>query len=169
MTAEQRPFSVLLATDDWEAARSAEAWVSRLRWSGPCGVDILCVAGHGITRLGWGMQTYWTAVRSAVEEMRQSERLAAERIANTVGERLQHAGLTVRTWARQGDAAEEILAQIEFDQPDLVVLGPRGRSSVLLLVDGSLSRRGSQVDRRIRLGDRGPRYRPRAAWLTGRR
>jgi hypothetical protein len=33
------PFRVLLATDDSEAARNAEAWVSRLRWSRPCVVD----------------------------------------------------------------------------------------------------------------------------------
>ena len=140
MTAEPGgPFHVLLATDDSEPARHAEAWVSRLRWSRPCVADVLCVAGHGIARLGWGMETHRTTVRRAVEQIRKGELLAAERIANTVGERLQRAGLTVRAWARQGDAAEEILAHIELEQPDVVVLGPRGRSGLAQLLLGSVS------------------------------
>ena len=61
-----RSFRVLLANDDSQAARNAEAWVSRLRWSRPCVVDVLCVAGHGITRFGWRMQTYRAAVRQAI-------------------------------------------------------------------------------------------------------
>ncbi len=134
------PFRVLLATDDSEAARNAEAWASRLRWSRPCVVDVLCVAGHGITRLGWGMQTYRTAVRQAVEQLRQSELLASARVANEVGERLQSHGLTVHAWARQGDPAEEILTAIDVERPDLVVLGPRGRSGLAQLLLGSVSR-----------------------------
>jgi nucleotide-binding universal stress UspA family protein len=129
----------LLATDDSEPAHQAESWVSRLRWSRPCVVDVLCVAGHGITRFGWGMQTYREPVRQAVEGLRQSEELVAQRIANEVGERLQQCGLTVRTWARQGDAAEEILTHLEVEQPDLVVVGPRGRSGLARLLLGSVS------------------------------
>ncbi|HEY4634107.1 MAG TPA: universal stress protein [Candidatus Limnocylindrales bacterium] len=133
------PYRVLLATDDSDAARNAEAWVSRLRWSRPCVVDVLCVAGHGITRFGWGMQTYRTTVRQAVEQIRQSELLAGERVANAVGERLQRAGLTVHAWARQGDAAEEILAMIDQERPDVIALGPRGRSGLAELLLGSVS------------------------------
>ena len=133
------PYRVLLATDDSEAARNAEAWVSRLRWSRPCVVDVLCVAGHGITRLGWGMQTYRAAVREAIEQLRQSEMLAGERFANEVGERLQGHGLTIHAWARQGDPAEEILAAIDTERPDLIVLGPRGRSGLAERLLGSVS------------------------------
>ena len=133
------PIRVLLATDDSEAARCAEAWVSRLRWSQPCVVDVLCVAGHAITWFGWGMQTYRATVRQAVEQLRQSELLAAERVANAVGERLQRAGSMVHAWARQGDTAEEILAAIEQDRPDLVALGPRGRSGLAQLLLGGVS------------------------------
>ncbi len=135
-----KPYRVLLATDDSDAARNAEAWVSRLHWSGPCVVDVLCVAGHGITRFGWGMQTYRTAVRQAVEQLRESEVLAAERIANEVGERLQARGFTTHAWARQGDPADEILASIDADLPDLIVLGPRGRSGLAQILLGSVSR-----------------------------
>ncbi len=131
---------VLLASDDSDAARNAEAWVTRLRWSRPCVVDVLCVAGEGMTRLGWGMQTYRTAVRQAVEQLRLSEVLAAERVANEVGERLQGHGLTVHVWARQGDPADEIRAAIAAERPDLVVLGHRGRSGLSQLLLGSVSR-----------------------------
>jgi nucleotide-binding universal stress UspA family protein len=133
------PVTVLLASDDSDAARNAEAWVTRLRWSRPCVVDVLCVAREGLTRLGWGMQTYRTAVREAVEQLRLGEVLAAEGVANEVGERLQAHGLTVRVWARQGDPAEEIRAAIATDQPDLLVLGARGRSRLAQLLLGSVS------------------------------
>lgn len=86
------------------------------------------------------MQTYQTAVRQAVDQLRQSEVLAAQRIANEVGERLQGHGLTIHAWSRQGDPAEEILAAIDVERPDLVVLGPRGRSGLAQLLLGSVSR-----------------------------
>ena len=133
------PFRVLLATDDSEQARLAKSWVSRLRRTRPCVVDVLCVAGHGMAHLSWGMQTYREPVRQAVEGLRQGEMLTAQRIANAVGERLQHNGVTVHAWARQGDAAEEILAHIELEQPDMVVVGPRGRSGLARLLLGSVS------------------------------
>ncbi len=140
MTAESvTPLHVLLATDDSESAGHAEAWVSRLRWPRPCVVDVLCVAGRGIAQLGWGMQTYREPVRRAVEGLHQGEMVAAQRIANEVGERLQGVGLTVRTWARQGDAADEILAHIELERPDLVLVGSRGRSGLAELLLGSVS------------------------------
>jgi hypothetical protein len=53
---KRAPMRVLLATDGFDAARNAEAWVARARWGIHCVVDVLCVAGPWITRLGWGMQ-----------------------------------------------------------------------------------------------------------------
>ena len=46
------PMHVLLATDDSDAARNAKDWVARARWGNHCVVDVLCVAGLGITRRG---------------------------------------------------------------------------------------------------------------------
>lgn len=130
---------VMLATDDSASARTAEEWVARLRYGTPPIINVVCVAGRGLTRLGWGMQTYREPVRLAVEGIRQSELYAAERIANEVGERLQGAGLTVRTWARQGDCCEELLAMAGIDRPDLVVVGPRGRSGLAAAILGSVT------------------------------
>jgi nucleotide-binding universal stress UspA family protein len=85
------------------------------------------------------MQKSREPVRRAVEALRASELLAAQRVANSVGERLQRSGLSVRTWARQGDAAEEILDHLELEAPDVVLVGPRGRSGLAQWLLGSVS------------------------------
>ena len=130
---------VMLATDDSASARTAEEWVARLRYGARPTVEVVCVAGRGLTRLGWGMQTYREPVRLAVEGLRQTELYAAERIANEVGERLQDAGHIVHTWARQGDCCNELLTMAEVDRPDLIVVGPRGRSGLAAAILGSVT------------------------------
>ena len=138
-TPEATGMRVMLATDDSASARTAEEWVTRLRYAKSPTIEVVCVAGRGLARLGWGMQTYREPVRLAVEGIRQSELYAAERIANEVGERLQGAGLTVHTWARQGECSEELLTMAEVDRPDLIVVGPRGRSGLAAAILGSVT------------------------------
>ena len=133
-------FSVLFATDDSDAARDAEKWAARANWRRPCRVDVLCVAGYGITRLGWSMEGDRSSARQAVERLREAEVIASERIANEVGLRLQQAGLPTRAMARHGDIVDEIIATIELERPDLVILGPRGRSRLGQMLLGSVSR-----------------------------
>jgi nucleotide-binding universal stress UspA family protein len=130
---------VLLATDDSSPARAAEAWVTRLRWLAPPAVDVVTVASRGLSRLGWDREGDGQAIRTAVESIRAGELAAAERISNEVGERLQRVGLTVRTWSRQGDTPEELLAHLEAEPSDLVVVGTRGRSTVVTMLLGSVS------------------------------
>ena len=130
---------IMLATDDSASARTAEEWVTRLRYAAGPTIDVVCVAGRGHSGIGWGLQTYRGPVRAAVEGQRQGELYAAERIANEVGERLQGSGLAVRTWARQGDCCEELLAMAEVDRPDLMVVGPRGRSGLAAVILGSVT------------------------------
>lgn len=136
----KEPLRALLATDGSEAALSAEEWLARARWSRPCEVDVLCVAGYGITRLGWSMHGDRSTARQVVEQLREAEVIASERIANEASLRLQHAGFRTRTLARHGDIADEIITTIEAERPDLVALGPRGRSRVAQLFLGSVSR-----------------------------
>ncbi|MEX1169340.1 MAG: universal stress protein [Chloroflexota bacterium] len=133
------PMRVMLATDDLASARIAEDWVRRLRYAAAPTIDVVCVAGRGRAGFGWGLQTYREPVRLAVEGLRQNELHAAERIANEVGERLQRAGVAVRTWARQGDCCEELLAMADVDRPDLVVVGPRGHSELAAVILGSVT------------------------------
>ncbi len=47
--------------------------------SRPSVIDVLCVAGYGITRFGWGMQTHRAAVRQVIGRRRQCALAWAER------------------------------------------------------------------------------------------
>ncbi len=136
---EPMAMRIMLATDDSDAARTAEGWIARLRYADPPTIDVVCVAGRGLARLGWAMQTYREPVRLAVEGIQQGELYAAERIANDAGERLQDAGMHVRTWARQGDPATELLEMAATDRFDLIVAGPRGRSGLAAAILGSVT------------------------------
>lgn len=117
---------VLWATDDSDAARVAEGWMLRLRWSSPPLVDVLCIATRRWLGAGLSLQTYRTAVRDAVSDLRQGELVTAMRTANKVGRRLQGAGFVVQVWARHGAPPEEIAAVVRIERPDLVVVSPRG-------------------------------------------
>lgn len=130
---------VLLPTDDSPSARVAESWVARLRWRVAPTVDVVTVAARGLSRLGWSLEGDGQSVWRALEALRQGERLAADRVSNEVGERLQRNGLMARTWARQGDPRAELLAHIEAEPVDLVVIGTRGRSKAASMLLGSVS------------------------------
>src|SRR5918996_1174240 len=118
---------VLLVTDASAAAGVAEAWIGRLRWAIPPRVDILCVARPRRLASGIALQTYRSAVRNAVADLRQSDLLQALRIANSTGERLQAKRLLTGAWARLGDPVSEIGAMVRAEALDLVVLGSDGR------------------------------------------
>jgi nucleotide-binding universal stress UspA family protein len=133
------PLRVMLPTDDSPSARVAEAWVARLRWKEPPTVDVVTVASRGVSRLGWSMDGDRQVIREALEAVHRGELLAAERVANEVGERLQRTGLMARTWSRQGDTRDELLAHIDMEWPDLLVIGPRGRSTVATMLLGSVT------------------------------
>jgi nucleotide-binding universal stress UspA family protein len=135
---DRRPLRVLLATDDSESARDAEMWLRRARWSARPSIDVACIGDPGEARLGW-----WTDVGSAgqrvADELRHAELLAAEQVANSVAERLQEDGFLTRSWASQGESAEELVALAAHLAPDLVIVGSRGRSRLGRLLLGSVS------------------------------
>lgn len=127
-TAEPATVRVLLATDDSATARVGEEWIRRLRWAAPPLVDVLTVATRSSGVMGLGLQTYRPAVREAIREGREAELIRAQRIANTVGRRLQEADMAVQVWARHGATVDEILTMVEIERPDLVVVTPPGHS-----------------------------------------
>jgi len=130
---------ILLATDGSEPARVAESWVVRLRWATPPVVDVVCVAGRGPGRLRWLDRPLTEPLRSALERLRRDELNAAGHVANDAGERLQRLGLTIRAWAREGDPCEALLAAIETERPDLVLIGPSGHSGLATSILGSVT------------------------------
>jgi len=136
----EQPFRVLLATDASDEALNAEAWVSRLRWDRPCQVAVLCVATYGVSRLGWLREGDLSSGRTIMEQLRRTEVIAAERTANEAGHRLQQAGFLTSTLLRQGEVADEIVAAIRSEAPDLVAIGHQGRSRVSQFLLGSVSR-----------------------------
>jgi len=136
--------SVLFATDDSDAARAGEEWIHRLRWARTPAIDVLTIAPRPGWASGFGQQTYRPAVREALIQTRERELIEAQRVANTVGSRLQHAGIRVRVWARTGEAADEIVRASRLEAMDLVVIGDSGRSSRALPWGRSVS---SQVVR----------------------
>ena len=136
--------SVLFATDESDAARAGEEWIRRLHWARTPAIDVLTVAPRPGWASGLFLQTYRTAVREAVIQARETELVEAQRVANAVGSRLQHAGIGVRVWARSGEAADEIVRASRLEAMDLVVVGGSGRSSRALLWGRSVS---SQVAR----------------------
>lgn len=133
--------SVLLATDESDAARAGEEWIRRLRWARTPEIDVLTVAPRPGWASGLGLQSYRTAVREAVVQSRETELVEAQRVANAVGSRLQHAGIRVRVWARTGEAADEIVRASRLEAMDLVVIGASGRTSRALLWGRSVSSR----------------------------
>jgi nucleotide-binding universal stress UspA family protein len=129
----------MLATDGSDAARAAEAWVSSGGWQPNTLVDIVCVARRSRPRSGWSLQTYRQPVRVAVDGLVEAQQLAAQSIANESGRRIQAAGLEVRTWARAGDPAQELIEMAHRERPDLLVIGPRGRRGWAAVFLGSVS------------------------------
>lgn len=136
-----RAMRVMLGSDDSPAARAAEAWLARARWAEPPVVDVVSVARRPISYLGWGPELSPVARRRALAELRRIELDRAQQTANSVGERLQAAGLLVHAWAREGDPAEALLDAIQEGEPDLVAVGPGSRPALARLLVGSVSRR----------------------------
>jgi nucleotide-binding universal stress UspA family protein len=146
----KQPFRVLLATDASDEAVNAEAWVARLRWDRPCEIAVLSVATYGVSRLGWLREGDLSSGRTIMEQLRKAEVIAAEKTVNETGRRLQQAGFLTSTRVRQGDVAEEIVATIKAEAPDLVAIGHRGRSRVAQFLLGSVSRQViSETDRPV--------------------
>jgi nucleotide-binding universal stress UspA family protein len=129
----------MLATDGSDAARTAESWITDGAWQAQSLVDVVCVARRARPRWGSSLQTYRQPVRLAVDGLAEAQHLGAQSIANESGRRLQAAGFDVRTWARRGDPADELIAMARQEQPDLLVLGPRGRRGWAAVMLGSVS------------------------------
>jgi nucleotide-binding universal stress UspA family protein len=119
---------VLLASDDSVASRAAETWLTNARWAQPPSVRVLSVAAPPVAGTAWLSRIHHHSLRQTIEEMVRAEQARALELAQEVALRLQDAGLDATGQSAHGEAAHEILMELERRPPDLVAVGPRGRS-----------------------------------------
>jgi nucleotide-binding universal stress UspA family protein len=130
---------VLLASDDSVAARAAETWLTNARWSRPPRVRVLSVAAPTVAATAWLSQVRHESLQRAIAEMDQAEQSRALEVAQEVARRLGDAGLEASGHAAHGEAAHEILMELERSGPDLVAVGPRGRSDFSAALLGTVT------------------------------
>lgn len=130
---------VLLASDDSVASRAAEAWLAAARWVAPPEVSVLSVAAPTVTDSAWLNRFRHESLRQQIADLDQHEQQRALEVAELVAERLRASGLAADSHAVHGEAAREILAHIEKHAPDLVAVGPRGRSDFSAALLGSVT------------------------------
>jgi nucleotide-binding universal stress UspA family protein len=130
---------VLLASDDSIAARAAEAWIACARWARPPIVRVMSVAAPTVTDTAWLNRFRHESLRRAIDDLDRAEQLRALDIADQVAGRLRASGIEAEGHAVHGEAAHEILREIQASTPDLVAVGPRGRSDFSVALLGSVT------------------------------
>jgi nucleotide-binding universal stress UspA family protein len=135
----EQAMRILLASDDSIPARAAEAWVTNARWAQPPRVSILSIAAPTIAAAAWLNHVGREGLRHAIQGFDQVEEKQARHLAAEVAERMNGAGLEATARARRGEVALEILKEINEARPDLVALGPRGRSEFTAALLGSVT------------------------------
>jgi nucleotide-binding universal stress UspA family protein len=133
------PMQVLLASDDSIAARSAETWLTNARWSQPPIVRVLSVAAPAVAATAWLSRIRHESLRRTMDDIDRAEQARALEVAQEVARRLHDAGLEASGHAAHGEAAREILVDIERTSPDLVAVGPRGRSDFSAALLGTVT------------------------------
>lgn len=130
---------VLLASDDSLAARAAEAWLVSARWATPPTLTVLSVAAPTVTDTAWLNRFHHESLRQQIADLDRHEQQRALEVAELIAARLRANGITADGQALHGEAAREILDHIEQNAPDLVAVGPRGRSDFSAALLGSVT------------------------------
>jgi nucleotide-binding universal stress UspA family protein len=133
------PMRILFPTDDSMAARAAEPWLGNARWETPPDVEVLVVAAPTIASRAWLERAKHHAIHSTVGQLVAAEVSRAEQLAAEVADRLRPVVGRTSITATNGEPAREVLARAGESQPDLIVLGPRGRSEFAAALLGSVS------------------------------
>jgi nucleotide-binding universal stress UspA family protein len=131
---------VVFATDGSSSAAAAERILSA--WPIFDGLQVRVVSVANVVRpwmTGLAPTMYEPVLAAYAVDLREAtvehERLAAETVT-----RLRDVGRAADPEVRAGDAAAEILAIVEQQRADLVVLGSRGHTGVTRLLLGSVAR-----------------------------
>jgi nucleotide-binding universal stress UspA family protein len=124
--------TVVLATDGSEHALKAARFLAGMLSADQAAVRLLTVLS---TELGVGKEEWADGDGAPLARMQA----AAEGAVAESRRILEDAGQTTMTSIRVGYAPDEILAEIDECQPDLVVVGRRGRSRPASVLLGSVS------------------------------
>jgi nucleotide-binding universal stress UspA family protein len=130
---------VLLASDDSIAARAAETWLVSARWAQPPAVRVLSVAAPTVTDTAWLNRFRHESLRQQIADLDRTEQQRALEVAVKVAERLGASGVAAEGEAVHGETPREVLAEVERSEPDLVAVGPRGRSDFSVALLGSVT------------------------------
>ena len=131
---------VVLGTDDSPAALAAEEILIRWPIFASLPIDVVSVAhpmhpwavgvAPGFQRAA--LEAYASDLSEAMEE--------SAAFAAAAATRLRQAGRVVRSVARSGNPAAEIIAVAQQAEADLIVVGSRGRSALAEILLGSVAR-----------------------------
>jgi nucleotide-binding universal stress UspA family protein len=131
---------VVFATDGSPSAQAAELILST--WPIFAGLPIRVVSAADIVRpwtTGIAPTMYGQVLDAYAAELRDAK-IEHEGIAADTATRLRDGGHVADAEVRAGDAAAEIIAVVEEQRADLVVLGSRGHTGVTRLLLGSVAR-----------------------------
>jgi nucleotide-binding universal stress UspA family protein len=124
--------SVLVATDGSDHAVKAARFVAR---SLPAGSRIRLLA---VLSMKLEPRTYLGELSDAAERRARIEKVTEEAVEET-RRILEAAGHDVSVCRRFGHPPDEVLAEVEEGDPDLVVVGRRGMGRTVGLLMGSVS------------------------------
>jgi nucleotide-binding universal stress UspA family protein len=131
---------VLFATDGSPSADHAEELIAGWPIFDDATVRVVSVA-EVVRAWGTGIApTMYRQVMDAYSKDLETARTTHEALARDAAKRLDAAGRTAEATLRVGDAAAEIVEEIESWQADLVVLGSRGHTGLSRIFLGSVAR-----------------------------
>jgi nucleotide-binding universal stress UspA family protein len=126
--------TILLATDGSPSAGQATAAAIELAVERDAKLAIVTAWQIPVSAFGYSMYT-------AVPELAESERKAAERALRIAVEAADAAGLETRALLASGEASEQICVVAEQVDADLIVIGAHGWNPLERLLLGSVSTR----------------------------
>jgi nucleotide-binding universal stress UspA family protein len=126
--------TILLATDGSPSAEQATAAAIELAVERDAELAIVTAWQIPISAFGYSMYT-------AVPELAESERKAAEQALRAAAEAAEAAGLEPRALLTSGEPSQQICAVADELEADLIVIGAHGWNPLERLLLGSISTR----------------------------